>query len=30
VTGHHRNGELQARVNRLLDLAEARGVITRD
>jgi nitrile hydratase subunit alpha len=26
---HHRNGELQARVNRLLDLAEARGVITR-
>ncbi|HEY2194573.1 MAG TPA: nitrile hydratase subunit alpha [Actinomycetospora sp.] len=27
--GHHRNAELQARVNRLLDLAEARGVITR-
>jgi len=27
--GHHRNGELQARVNRLLDLAEARGVTTR-
>jgi nitrile hydratase len=27
--GHHRNGELQARVNRLLDVAEAGGVITR-
>ena len=27
--GHHRNGELQARVNRLLDVAEARGVISR-
>ncbi|MCD2195608.1 nitrile hydratase subunit alpha [Actinomycetospora endophytica] len=26
---HHRNAELQARVNRLLDVAEARGVITR-
>jgi nitrile hydratase subunit alpha len=27
--GHHRNGDLQARVNRLLDVAETRGVITR-
>lgn len=28
-SGHHRNGELQARVDRLLDVAEARGVVTR-
>ncbi|GAA4825743.1 nitrile hydratase subunit alpha [Actinomycetospora corticicola] len=28
-SGHHRNGELQARVNVLLALAEERGVVTR-
>lgn len=27
-SGHHANGDLQARVNRLLALAQARGVIT--
>ena len=27
--GHHRNGELQARVNVLLALAEERGIVTR-
>lgn len=29
MTGHHRNGELQARVNALLALAEERGIVTR-
>ncbi|MDL5158516.1 nitrile hydratase subunit alpha [Actinomycetospora termitidis] len=28
-SGHHRNGELQARVNALLALAEERGIVTR-
>ena len=28
-SGHHRNGELQARVNVLLALAEERGIVTR-
>ena len=29
MSGHHRNGELQARVNALLALAEERGIVTR-
>ncbi|GLZ53792.1 nitrile hydratase subunit alpha [Actinomycetospora sp. NBRC 106378] len=30
MTGHHRNGELQARVNALLALAEERGIVDRE
>lgn len=30
MTGHHRNGELQARVNVLLALAEERGIVDRE